>query len=675
MWKVIKWFVALSVVAVLGWVAFKWYSSRGNISVQSISLIPADAIYCITTENPVEAWKEISGSGTWAHLQSNSYFASLTSSANTLDSIVRDNEVLFDLIGSRSLIVSAHMTGPRQYDFLFVVDLQQASGIKFLNEYISGLSTEDISIRKENYKEEDLITFHNTVDNSNLYAAFPGSYFVASFNKGILMSSIDGYHADSLQSKNSFLSLLGEISGPGLMKLYVNYNMLPRFVACYSDAANEYTGRLSQALKATALNLTIENDVIKASGQTYINDSIESYIKTLAVSGAGPSEFAGVAPQRTAFALALGFGSFAEFFRNFENNIQHDVADYKVYRDNLRQVEDYLDIDLQENFIDWIGDEVVMLELQSSGQGFDNETALIFKAENVEKARNSLEHIERMVRRKTPVKFKTIDHRGFPVNYVSMKGLFRVLLGKFFARYDKPYYTIINNFVIFSDHPQTLESMIDDYLDKATLARSETYRTFRREFDDESSVFVYINTPVFFKSLLKLSDNATRASMQDNEEYIASFRQVGFQLVPEGAGFRTMIAEKYAAPLQAGETAGTLSGESALPAADTSLGSEAQKETPVRDPMELPYIYVRDLNKPSFKGVFPDSTVHFEVELKNGFKDGAFTEYYESGAVKMKGHFNNDKRDGVWRLYDEEGELILRRTYEDGELKRERGGE
>lgn len=46
--------------------------------------------------------------------------------------------------------------------------------------------------------------------------------------------------------------------------------------------------------------------------------------------------------------------------------------------------------------------------------------------------------------------------------------------------------------------------------------------------------------------------------------------------------------------------------------------------------------------------------------------------YYESGMLKMKGHFKNDKRDGLWRLYDEEGELILRRNYEDGKLKRER---
>ncbi|HEX8041757.1 MAG TPA: DUF3352 domain-containing protein [Chryseosolibacter sp.] len=673
MWKLVKWMIALTFVAGAAWVTVKWYTNRSTISVDALSLIPPDAIYCITTDNPIDAWKQISGSGMWTHLQGNSYFASLTSSANKLDSLIRDNDLLFDLIGSRSLIVSAHMTGASRYDFLFLVDLRQASGIKFLNDYISELSTANLDIQKEKFDEEDLITFHNREDNSNLYASFPGSYLIASYSKEVLLSSLAAYRTDSLGLKNTFLSKLNEVTGDGLMKLYINYEMLPEFTGCYTTSVSEYTRSLSQALYATALNVTLEDDLLKATGHTYINDSLESYIRTLAVSGAGPAEFAEIAPQRTAFALALGFNSFREFFSNFEKIIQEDVADYKTYRQNIRQVEEYLDIDLGKNFIDWIADEVVLLQLQSSGEGEDHETALVFKAQNVEQARKDLAYIEKMVRRKTPVKFKTIDHRGYPVNYLSMKGLFRVLLGKFFARFDKPYYTIINNFVIFSNHPQTLESIIDDYLDKNTLIRSEKYRAFRREFDDESSVFVYLNTPVLFHSLKKLADHATQVSMEDNEEYITAFQQIGFQLVPETTGFQTLLAEQYAAPAPGEDVADAVS------VATDSSGGQAPLESaePTQrdagsDPMALPYIYVQDLNKTSFKSLFPDSSgVHFEVDLKNGFKDGAFTEYYPTGAVKMKGHFENDKRDGSWRLYDEGGNLILRRTYSNGEIRKE----
>ena len=38
----------------------------------------------------------------------------------------------------------------------------------------------------------------------------------------------------------------------------------------------------------------------------------------------------------------------------------------------------------------------------------------------------------------------------------------------------------------------------------------------------------------------------------------------------------------------------------------------------------------------------------------------------------MKGHFKNDKRDGAWRLFDEDGKLLLRRVYQDGEVAKEK---
>jgi hypothetical protein len=136
-----------------------------------------------------------------------------------------------------------------------------------------------------------------------------------------------------------------------------------------------------------------------------------------------------------------------------------------------------------------------------------------------------------------------------------------------------------------------------------------------------------------------------------------------------------MIAEKYTPPLESPATDVRHSAEPELPKVEARVEATETVETPAKDPMELPYIYVQDLKKSSFTGYFPDSTVHFEVDLKNGFKDGVFTEYYEGGAVKMKGRFRNDKRDGTWRLYNEEGDLILRRTYEDNEVKREKAGD
>lgn len=637
--KFVKWILILALLGGAGWVGWRFYSSRG-VAGEALTLIPDDAVYAIITDDPLGAWKKISGTNAWSYLKGNEYFASLTASANSVDSLIKDNQMLFDLIGSRSLIVSAHMIGTKDYDHLFLVDLQGASGIKFLNDYITAFK-----VKKEKYYDNDILIVHNPDDNTNLYISMPGTFLILSYTKKVLTNALDAQLSGATLNKDKLIPAGDGMNSIG--KLYFNYDKLPDFVRAFTNGENESAYKLSESLISTNLDLRIEEDLLTAKGYTYVNDSVDSYVKTLASSGRGPTEFFEIAPQRTGFAFAFGFNSFSEFFGKFQENIKKDVKEYQEYRDNMKTVENYLKIDIQKQLIDWIGEEVALLELQSFGQGTDTEMAVILKASNIEKARKDLGDIERQVRKRTPVKFKSIDHRGFAVNYLGMKGMFKILLGKFFARYDKPYYTIINNFVVFSNHPQTLESMIDDYLDKKTLDRSDEFKTFRRRFDDNGSVFIYVNSPVMFNNARKMVDAETKASMDKNKDYIICFRNIGFQMVPDGNKFTTLMAEEFRI--------------------SNIEQQNVEVVDSVNDPMTLPYIYVKDVNAKSYTEYYPDSTtVHFKVELKNGFKDGSFTEYFENGNEKMTGKFKRDKRDGNWRLYNEEGDLVEKRKYDNG---------
>lgn len=95
MFKTIKWILLIAILGAASWVAFKWYNTQ-HFSVEAFSLIPSDAIYCITSDDPITTWKALAASSRWGHLQQNARFAMLTASANSLDSMISDN----DMIGS-----------------------------------------------------------------------------------------------------------------------------------------------------------------------------------------------------------------------------------------------------------------------------------------------------------------------------------------------------------------------------------------------------------------------------------------------------------------------------------------------------------------------------------------------------------------------------------------------
>src|SRR5688572_1211082 len=153
--KFLKWFILLVFLGGIGWFGFNWYRAQQHtLPEATFGSIPDNAVYFIATADPFNSWKEISSSGAWIHLQRNPHFAELTSSVNSLDSLIRDNDLLFRLVASRAVVVSAHMTSIKEYDFLFLVDLQDVSGIKFLNEYLTTFSLEGYTVRKEKHGED-----------------------------------------------------------------------------------------------------------------------------------------------------------------------------------------------------------------------------------------------------------------------------------------------------------------------------------------------------------------------------------------------------------------------------------------------------------------------------------------------------------------------------------------
>ena len=84
-------------------------------NLQSIYLIPKDAVFIIESDKPVESWAKVSESEVWQHLQQNNYFANLTENIQKVDTVFNDNHRLFEFFDDRSLFISIHMISKRDY--------------------------------------------------------------------------------------------------------------------------------------------------------------------------------------------------------------------------------------------------------------------------------------------------------------------------------------------------------------------------------------------------------------------------------------------------------------------------------------------------------------------------------------------------------------------------------
>jgi hypothetical protein len=558
------------------------------------------------------------------------------------------------------------------------VDLEQASRLGGWETLLKSSVGDGFNITSRKYKDQEIIEMQDKTTNETLYMCFVKNLMVGSYRHKLVEDAINQMNEPEIGRSLYYLDVSQEVHGKGDCRFYFNYSYLDEYSLAFLDQNNAYVTDISKMLKFSGLSIKMDDKGnAYAEGLTNINDSTNSYLKCLLQSGKGSMDIPFVIPKRTAFYMGLGFDNFLTFYENLEKYGEQTMTDYKEYQENLQKLENYLDIKIKEHIIGWVGDELAVIQTQPIGVGKQNEFALILEAKKRTEAEEKLQYLQEQIRKKTPVKFKAVEYKGYQIYFLSVKGLFRAMLGKMFADLEKPYYTIIDKYVVFSNHPQTLKSIIDDFESGRTLANYSEFQDFKSKLSNNNNAFVYMQMPVLYQNMKGFVGTDTWQDMEKNKQYIVCFSHIGIQLTKNGEMFDTKmqvwykdfqtiqkqeIEEQRLLALQKNSwKEGEANTDS--PLADSTEIIEQQLEDEI---VEMENISPDDLDAKKYKEYFEDGKLKLEVSIKDGLKHGTAREYYESGEIKLKGKFKHDQRDGVWKMYDKDGKMIKKIKYKDG---------
>lgn len=627
-------------------------------NLQSVYLIPKDAVFVIESEKPVESWKKVSESNAWHHLQNNGYFAELTENIQKVDTIFNDRRRLFEFFDGRSLFISIHMVSKKDYGIFYVLDLKRIAKLKLLKTYLNTLLNEGYVLSKRNYHDHEILEIYDRKSKETMHLAFIKNQLVASYTHSLVEASIDQYQEPTLGRDLNFIEINQKVGYEDLFRLYLQYDYLDDYYKRFSNEPADWMNRLSENFKFSGFSFDLDkNSTITANGFTNISFANENYLEALQKSGTAKRNIPKIAPKRTALYISYGFDSFSEFYKNFEQVQESNSSEeYENYKEGIEKVEKFLKIDVKENFVDWIGDEIALLQIQSDISKGRNDLALVLKTTDADEANSNLDFVLKQIKKKTPVKFKAVNYKDHEINFLSIKGFFKILLGNRFKEFDKPYFTQIEDYVVFSNNPNTLKTIISNYVAKETLAASEDFIAFDKKFQGKSSLFVYSNIPVLYDNMYSLADRTTKMQLWKNKDFIICFPQVGFQLTPEENLFESTMVVNY----QDIDEVKTNTQFQTIQVVNKTVATDTEITDAI---FILKPIYPTDLNVKSFSKKYSNGATRFQVDLKDGLKNGRYEEYYSNGEKKITGRFRKDEQVGTWRFYDRDGELLHKKRF------------
>lgn len=658
--KVIKTIFLLIIIAgivVLGYI----FLIQPGPRYQSIYLVPENAAFIIESDRPFKAWNNIIHSKAWNHLRTNTFLAKLDLNIRSLDSLISSKRVLLKLLGSRKILISAHPYDSR-YDFLYVIDLKKFSKFRDINKYLQKILGEDFKLTQRNYKGLEIFELYDVKSREMYYFSLVKNQLIFSRKDIILEASIDQMDDLIIGRDLNYIEVSKKVSGKGLFTIYINYKYFNDYIKNLLGKTNEFISSISRSLYYSGISFDInEEALIRLTGFTTVNDTISSYFLAILNSGKGSQSILDVIPKRTASYICIGFNDMITFYENLENSMGEEFL--AGYQSAIQKIEKRLKINIQENFFKWIDDEIALVQTQPSNLGKKNEFAVVFKAKSRNIAEKNLDYITEQVKKKTPVKFKETNYQEYKINYLHIPGFFKLILGNILSKLEKPYFTIIDKYVIFSNHPQTLKSIIDDYKSGSTLANSVEFYNFSKNFSNKSSVFLYIQTPLLLSNLEELVGTQTWMNLEKNKEYITSFPQVGFQVNNADDLFKLDLTAQYYEQVEEFKPANYDIENMLIVKVDTGKVIPEAEST---DLIKESEIVIDDLDAKKHEEYYKNGQLKLTVGLKNGLKHGSLREFYENGTLKIKGKYRENLKSGVWNYYNQQGELIEEKEFLEG---------
>ena len=625
-----------------GYMGYRQFTATDE-KTNAFALVPRDAAFVVETENLSTAWTTLSRSELWQYLKTTEYFSDINEDLLLVDKFLKDNVIADKLLSGRKLVVAGCLVPPDNWDMLFLVDLESISAyfndFKTTLKHIEGYkysSTEKTLAQTE--KKVEVHTLQSNDDpNYKITITLINNVLAASLEPSLINTLINKYEDGFWENNQNFQLVNSGLSNRNMFKLYVNWPQCPAMYKLFSTESNDILEMLSTSLTYSALQMDLQNEQIDFSGYTSL-DSIYSYVRAFSAVGPGKSRGQEIISNQTAAYISLGFSDFNKFYegllKEYERGNKKEMDDMKRL---ISVAEKLLGISIQNDLLGWVGNEIAVCKLRPlSDKSRDIDIAALFHASDINKAKQGLGNIVTHIKRRTPVKMEIEPYKNFEINYLGgVKGIFKMFLGKLFSQLEKPYFTYIEDYVVFANSQEVLHQIIDDYLNGRIMSKDEKFSDFRDEFDRKSNISVYLQMPKLYEMLYKYAPLDDKKSIEENKDIICSFARFGFQLSNDNGLFRSNMLIQY---------------DSLARQKDMEEFAEAMIEN------ETDF----NIDSLNFIVTLPNDTI---------FSDGkARINYPDTARLNFEGTISDERPQGIWRTYYVSGNLMATGNYDNGRL-------
>ena len=518
-------FILLAAIIVI--FSFHFYKTvKTPISANTLNAIPQNAALVIQESNFQHFYNRLTSSSIiWEELVSNTESGKKTENQlHFFDSIINHQKIKL-LLNEQPFTASIHLAGAKNYNFVFYIPTVTEVDENNLIQEIKSLTKSNPTTRDY----EDVTIYHFPVTEKEKIALIYHENIIAFSYSSILIEdvirqlSLDNSLLDNVSFK-SILNTSGQVEDGSL---FINHKAIPKLTGLFlNTSTKEYVKGIENYAQWSALDVSLKNNSASLNGFTLASDSSSSFLGLFKNQKPQELDLLNVIPDNVAFLFYNGFSNSKDYFSERKSFLKskNQFFNYQKYIDELN--ENY-QIDIEEEFLKYIGNEISFIITEPVTENYSNEKYIILQVSSTDKIKESLSSFALKINDEP---FSVVNYNDYSINKVEFENIFSNLFGKPFFNINHPFYTFIDNYLVFGTSEESIKRFINKNSSEKTLTKDVNFQSFNDNLSSNSNIFIYNNIARSINLYPHFLTNEYITDIADKTDFLRKFEAIAIQV-------------------------------------------------------------------------------------------------------------------------------------------------
>jgi hypothetical protein len=343
---------------------------------------------------------------------------------------------------------------------------------KDVEGFIEKLKVKNINVSNYNFKNNTVYTIEKLDGESDFSFSIHKKILIGSFQSSLVEESLQALNDNSGAINDiQFNTLLSKHNFQGDLNVF--YNLASTNIISPLIFSNQYipSANSMKNLGAwSALEVNFTKELILLTGYTNFSNEKKSMLSKLSQSIPVEITLTEILPNNTAYF----------------NFVASDKANFFE-----------TDIDSISYLLSWVDNQYAHFSLESFDASFSKRAGVIVKAKDITLAKDNLFEVSKSNQ-------STEAFLDFEIFNFENGDLLNESFPQGLIKFEKSYFSFIENYVIFTEDVASLKAIIQKYKEGNVLSRDLTYLDFSAKSSTKSNYFVYCNPSLWSMPLLSM---------------------------------------------------------------------------------------------------------------------------------------------------------------------------